>query len=231
MLSKWTSPDPYPAAFKEWLSGDFISMEPPAWQYAISQTGVVIAPAWNALITVALFLLITTSVSAVFLYSTFHVADDAMAWVKIIFFVVLGLGFGHAAVLLGWIFAQLVADRAKGRILVYSRVDECVSLPRHHRVFAKKDVSRFRTVSGNWIGPERKQKHQRDAISELHLIVNSPSGEMAYLIASTMTISIGVEAEAIALATGLPLERVVQQQGVHTPQEWVGPYHWQRWRR
>jgi hypothetical protein len=143
-----------------------------------------------------------------------HDVDDAFFAIP---FLVVSIGIALATVVVGAQMFRSGWEILRGPYAIYEHGTATFSLPRERLRFNRADIVGWRVVSGNWIGPEDSQKRREKPMSELQLIVRFDGGQHACLVTGTLSPSITDEATEIARATGLPLEIVVQHQGIQTP--------------
>lgn len=204
-----------PADFKEWLSGKCSCDDPPFWATRISQGGVAIVPGWKFIAIIATMFFFMTGVAGFGFWEASTQKDVIL--IRIGGMLITGfvglLAFGA----LGAGLVVAVIDHLKGPYFIYSASRQSFSLPRQQLVASRANVLGWRLVSGNWIGFEGAQKFQDYPISELQLIVETPAGPVAFVVAGAgafSAYSTDDKFHQIADATKLPLEIVKQHQGV-----------------
>ncbi|MDP9175419.1 MAG: hypothetical protein M3O30_16375 [Planctomycetota bacterium] len=200
----------HPAGFKDWLSGTCNCSEPPCWSCKISPTSVAIVPGWK-------FILIAS-----IMFFAFSIIPGGLFWgvhTDRTIFGIVGMTISGAVGVLGggasiFLLATAFIERRKGPYLIYSTFDRKLMLPRESLVFPHTDALEWRLITGNWIGAEGQQKKQDFPISELHLIVKTPTGPLAYVVVGSTAYSMTEQSRQIAKATGMPIEILEQHQGV-----------------
>ena len=130
--------------------------------------------------------------------------------------IVVGFGMGVAMLALGWVVVRAAWDQWTGPYLVYRPGRRTFDLPRAGLVLPRSAVCRWRVVTGNRVGPKDGQVWRDTAHSELHLIVDAPSGPTAYLICGWLKAVLDDSVRELARATDLPLD-VVRQPDVTYP--------------
>ena len=205
------------AAFNEWLGGKCCTIDPPAWSVRITPAFVRIVPARGILLGLAGILL------GIFAFGVFFTRQSYESG-GIIGYVVMAVGIVVttciAAVFITF-FAVYLIENVRGPFLIYSVLDQTVSLPREGVTVPKSEVLGWRLVSGNWVGAEGSQRREAAPMSEIQLIVKGRDGTVAYAIAAGDTDSryVGPRAKRLAEAMGVSLEVVKQRQGVSRPSQ------------
>jgi hypothetical protein len=197
------------AHLKQWLSGSVFYSYPPVWSFRSTPGGFEIAPAAKPL-TIATIAALIFSI-AIGIIAVVAIPRDAAGLV--ITSAILIAAVLLAAVMLA-LFIRALREHRKGPHLLYSPTEQTLTLPRQHRAFPQSELIGWRVVSGNWIGPADKRTRYPDAVSELHLIVKSPTGPIAYAIVGWCTVPLTETLQQIAQQTALPLEIINQDEGV-----------------
>jgi hypothetical protein len=201
------------AEFKEWLSGKCSYSDPPDWTCHIRENRVAIVPGWRLIAILSAMVLFAAGVTGGVFWEK-HSGRDILSIGVMLFMGAFGI------IVIGGLGTALVAsvlEHFKGPYLFYSDSDRKISLPRLSFVVSRASAVGWRVVSGNWIGPQNAQKFKESPMSELHLIVNTPTGLVAYTVVGAYArsdYSVTEKFQQIARATGLPIETVEQHQGI-----------------
>jgi hypothetical protein len=198
-----------PVAFKEWLSGRCFFVDPPAWTYELAPGRVAIVPTWKPTVFVAVMFFFIVGFVPLLCWPHYRLRnfDDIAGMVFGVFAAVGAAGCGISLV-------GCLVNQFRGPYFILPTSDQTVSLPRDRLVIPRADLLGWRVVLGNWVGPEGAQKVVHYALGELQLVVKTIDGEVAYPIVAGRPQSVSKFAQEIAGLTLLPIEIVVQHQGV-----------------
>lgn len=211
----------HPATFREWISGDFPYSDPPSWTCKLSKERVALVPSAKVLIASAAIFCGFSIFVPIVVWTADSKNDFAVATI-LVGGGVLILGLGAS----GFMTIVFLRNYIRGPFLIYTAIDRSILLPRERLRFPISEVIHWRAVSGNRVGPAHSQKRKKYSMSELQLIVRVHDEAIAYVIVGNQTASISDQARQIANATGVPLEIVIQSQGVsdessQVPRRWL----------
>jgi len=178
-----TQSDSHPAAFGEWLSGSCFYVEPLPWKCRAGAAGRV------ELIPDVRLILLFCAIAIPFMVGIagFHFWNSGRGISGIVDKAIPGLVGAIALLGLGALLVKSLNERRKGPYLVYSPAGRTVRLQRRGTdVIRLADVLGLRMVSGNWVGPAGNQTKADKPVTELQLVVQTPSGPMSYAIVGGM---------------------------------------------
>jgi len=199
-----------PAGCDQWLSGPLFYSHPPVWSCRVTPHKVEIVAGGKTLAAGALMgVLIAVLIGVVVVADTTRDGGDA-----VVLSCVMLAGVIPFAAVMGCAAFITMRERRRGGYMVYSASARTVTLRRHGRVFPRADVLCWRVVSGNWSGRDGDRKRHDEAMSELHLVVRTADGPVAYPVVGWCSVSMAEGVRQVAEATGIPLEVVDQAEGV-----------------
>ena len=200
----------HPAGFREWISGKCDYTAPASWHYVVTPEQVEIVQGWRVIVVrlVVCVVLLGGYVDAVWGSRNDPDFSPVMGIVTGIALFVFVVGFSRRFVV------RCLIDKLRGPLLIYSKLDQSITLPPERLTVSKADVLGWRLVSGHRVGREGAQRKNRGLVLELQLIVQKPEGAVAYAIVGSRPGLMTEDVRALAMATGLPLEIVEQPPNV-----------------
>lgn len=198
-----------PAVFREWLSGDCLYDEPPAWYCTNTPDGLRAVYGWRATAKLAFAVVFCLAYPAIW-FAGLLGGRDITSLILALVSVAIAVRFARSLTKCG-------IEHFRGPFLIYSTSCRSIMLPRYGLVVPVAGAVGWRLVSGNHVGLPGKQNRRREPICELQLVAEAPNGATTYVVAGGVagpSEAMTMRAQAVAAATELSLEVIVQHQGI-----------------